>query len=267
MLYIVASFRHHNSARERASALADVLTSPALGALKRTWYVVKDRDKGYTAATSEAVVVHLTNPEAHAVGLDSGRGGDLVATAMFDVALPYTPDAGIVPQLTSYAVVPYEAGAAGSLVDAFVSIAEILRPIWGMIAVEPDFGVAHKAALESGPPKDRRTRFPHITDERIRYRLAPWFYRAQIDEGIGGPEWGTFLGPKHLEKLPLDKLRASGAFARVRDLSYGGALLQLSDDPADAAGERIIELVSKGRSALGPVLLDVDVIPLSGGVY
>jgi hypothetical protein len=34
---------------------------------------------------------------------------------------------------------------------------------------------------------------------------------------------GTFLGPKHLEKLSIDVLRASGAFFDARSLQSGGA--------------------------------------------
>lgn len=259
---IVAAFRHNDSPRAQPGALADLLTRPALAALTRTWYSVSDKDKAHTESTPKSVAERFANPEAHAVGLDSGRSGELVAKAMFDIGLPYTPDADVVAPLRSHVIVPYDAATAGAVIATMVSIGELLRPVWGMISVEPTFDIAEKAAVAKGPAKDQRSAFPHLTDDRIRYRRAPWFHDKKIDRGIGGPEWGTFLGPKHVEKLALDKLRESGAFTQVRELSHGGVYVQLSEEPLDATSDKIVALVSNGRAALEPILLDVTAVKL-----
>ena len=173
-----------------------------------------------------------------------------------------TPDASVVAPLLSYVIVPYEPDHGAAQVAGLVALAEVVRPVWGMMSVEPSYDIAQLAALAKGPPRDQRGTFPLLTEDRIRYRRAPWHHDKQIDRGIGGPEWGTFLGPRHLEKLSLEDVRSSGAFAQVHLLAYGGAFLQLTGDPSDSQSERIVDLVARGRVALSAITLDVSAVRL-----
>lgn len=262
---IVAAYRHKFSGQGDEGAtrrLSKLLTQPALAALKRVWYRVKDKEKAHESATQAQVFEYLRLPDAHAVGLDSGRGGDLVAAASFEIATPHTPDPDVVAPLLSWLVVPYDPEQRDALLNAFVGIAEVLRSVWGMTSVEANFDVAQLAALAKGPPRDQRAAYPLLTDDRIRYRRSPWYFDKKIDRAIGGPEWGTFLGPGHLETISAEKLRRSGAFFEVRELATGGAFLRLSEDPIDAQDDGILGLVTKGRAALEPIVLDVSAVKL-----
>lgn len=262
MLSMIAAFRHRISPRENADSIAELLTRPALGALTRMWFQVKDKERQHAEVARATLAAYLATPEAHVVGMDSGRTGELRAKAMIDVSLPYEPAPENVASLRTYVVLPYEVEAAQAVTETVLALAEVLQPVWGMLSVEPSFGIAENAALAKGPPKDERPGYPWMTDARIRYRRAPWYFDNEIDQVIGGPEWGTLLGPKHLEKLTLEALRSSGAFFEVRSLSYGGAFLRLSEDPLDTQAERILGLVEKAREALAPVTVDVSAVKL-----
>ncbi len=264
--YLVAAYRHKLSPRESETAidrLAQSFVHPSLAALKRTWLRVKDKEKGHKPVTRETLLAYLRHGEADAVGVDSGRDGELVAGAVVQLGLSYVPDADIPAPLLSYVVVPHrDDGESAELVDPLVAIGEALCPVWGMMSVEPSYASAHNAALAKGPPKDERATNPLMTDDRIRYRRTPWYYDKKVDQVIGGPEWGTFLGPKHLEKLSLDRLRDSGAFFEVRPLSSGGAFVRVSESPADAQSNRILKLVAKARAALYPIVIDVSAVKI-----
>ena len=97
-----------------------------------------------------------------------------------------------------------------------------------------------------------------LSPMRRGYRRAPWALPRQIEDGIGGPEWGTFLGPKHVERVSLERLSASAAFTQVRPLKHGGVYLQLSQDAADAQSPAIDDLVAAGRAALDGIAFDVS---------
>lgn len=260
--FFVATYLHPTSPRdapETCARLARLLRRPVLGTLSRMYLQVGDQDLGHKPATKSALTEDLREPGPHAIGLDSGAGG-LEAIASIQLAFPYSLEADTAIPLVSFFVVPYVDAARGSLIDTALEIAVALRPIWGMISVEPTLSIAHQAALHMAPRKDERASCPQLTDDRIRYRRAPAFHQQKIDRAIGGPEWGTLLGPKHLERLSLDAVRASGAFAIVRALASGGAFLALTTNPADARGDTIAELVAAGRRALEAILLDISTI-------
>jgi len=75
-------------------------------------------------------------------------------------------------------------------------------------------------------------------------------------------EWGTFLGPRHLARLDLGTVKASGAFARVVELDEGLAYLQVSEDPAEDLTEGFEGKLVAARAVLAPVLMDMS----GGGV-
>jgi hypothetical protein len=261
--FFVCSLVHATSVRDDATAsakVADVLTRSCFAGLKRAAVRTGDRDAKHREASSEVVRSVLAEPKAHALVMDSGRAGDLTALAVVEVALPYKPDEGFPAPLKTYVIVPFDAGIEAEAVDASCELAEAVRAVYGVVSVEPTFGVAQTLALAGRVPEDQRAAYSLITDERLRYRRASWQHDKSIDVGIGGPEWGTFLGPRHIEKLSVPDLRASGAFAAVRELSHGGIFLQLSRHPGDAQAAKINELVAAGRGALEPILLNVDAV-------
>lgn len=260
--FFVATYLHGTSPRDNAQAaqqIARLLRSPVLAKLSRMYLQVGDRDLGHKPVTESVLVEDLTGPGPHAIALDNGRG-TLEAIAAIQLAPPYASGTDSSSPLVSFLVVPYVEAAKTELIDTAVALTEALRPVWGMMSVEPTLAIAHQAALHMGPQKDERARHSQLTDDRMRYRRAPFVYDSKIAHAIGGPEWGTLLGPKHLEKLSLAAVRASGAFAEIRELASGGAFLAVSRDPGDALSDAIIELVAAGRRALEPILLDVSAI-------
>ncbi len=258
--FFVATYLHPTSPRdnaETAERVARLLRRPVLGKLTRMYLQVGDRDLGHKPMTESELIEDLTSPGPHAIAMDNGRG-TLEAIAAIQLALPFSSGPAPSTPLVSFIVVPYVEAVKTSLIDTAVELAEALRPSWGMMSVEPTLAIAHKAALHMGPQKDERARYPQMTDDRVRYRRAPFVHDSKIDRAIGGPEWGTLLGPKHLEKLSLDVVRSSGAFADLRELSFGGAFLAVSANPGDALADQIVELIAAGRRALEPIVLDVS---------
>ena len=102
-----------------------------------------------------------------------------------------------------------------------------------------------------------------MTAERLRYRRMPHHREEFITDSIGGPEWGTILGPGHVARLSLDELRRSGAFYEVRELGHGGAFVRLSEDPMDTRSLAIVDMVTRGREALASICMNVDDIPIN----
>lgn len=260
--FFVATYLHPTSPRDNAQTakqIARLLRRPVLGKLSRMYLQVGDRDLGHKPVTESELIEDLTGPGPHAIALDNGRG-TLEAIAAIQLALPFSSGLDTSSPLVSFVVVPYVEAERTSLIDTAVELAEALRPVWGMMSVEPTVAIAHKAALHMGPQKDERARYPQMTDDRVRYRRVPFVYDTKIDHAIGGPEWGTLLGSKHLARVSLEALRSSGAFAEVRELASGGAFLALSANPGDALSDKIVELVAAGRRALDPIVLDVSAV-------
>jgi hypothetical protein len=258
---LVCALHHARSVRDDQTAIeraAEILTRPCFAALRRAAIRVGDREMQDQASGPTVLAEMLSDPKAHAVVLDSGRSGELIAKAVMEVGLSYKPDADIPAPMTSYVVVPYDAASSDAALDAFCELAGLVSAAHGMVSAEPSYATAHAAALAGKPAEEDRERYRAMTENRIRYRKAPVFHRKKIDVGIGGPEWGTCLGPKHVAQLSLETLRASGAFFEVRELSYGGAFLRLTKDPMDAQSDRIVELVERARAALAPIALDVS---------
>jgi hypothetical protein len=68
----------------------------------------------------------------------------------------------------------------------------------------------------------------------------------------------VFLGPRHLKRLPLTKLRKAKVFARVEDLGHDRALVALSDDPPDCLTQDFGALLGEARKVLAPILMVRD---------
>lgn len=248
------SLRDHEDAARRVANLVNV---PVMKALRRVAVTIKSREAEHGPNSPELVLKHLQNPKGRGAWFDSGRSGKLESQGWIETALGYKPDADIVATLQAYFVVPYVAEEREAVLDAFCSLAEALEAAYGAAGVEPSFQTAHNAAIATGPTAADIPTYKVMTPDRIRYRRTPAFLANQIHCGIGGPEWGTFLGPGHLARLPADTL-ASNAFYSVRPLAHGGAFIRLSEDPMDAQTDAILGMVARARAALEPIVVDVS---------
>lgn len=103
---------------------------------------------------------------------------------------------------------------------------------------------------------------PGLGPQRFRERRGRGHYDDRLVAELAGVEWGTFLGPGHLARLDLDQVRASGAFACIREVTPQLAYLQVSDDPADDLTEGLETKLQAARRALAPLLMDVTGISL-----
>lgn len=254
VLYHARSLRDDE---DRARRAADLLNVPAMRAFRRIAVTIKSRETEHQPNSPEQLAKHLRHPEARGVWLDSGRSGDLDALGIITMALDFKPDVDIPAQMYSYLVLPYVAHDREAVLDVFCSFAELLEGAYGAASVEPSFQTAHNAALAARPSADDTPTYTVMTPDRVRYRKAPAYLFNEIHHGIGGPEWGTFLGPGHLARLPPATL-ASNAFHSVRPLAHGGAFVRLSEDPLDAQSDAILALVANARAALEPIVLDVS---------
>lgn len=246
--------RDHDDLARRVASLLNV---PVMRALRRVAVTINGRETDHGPNSPELVSKHLQNPAGRGAWFDSGRSSKLESQGWIETALGYEPDADIVATLRAYVVVPYVADEREEVLDVFCDLAEILEAAYGTTSVEPSFDTAHNAALVSRPSAADLPTYTVMTDDRIRYRRTPGFLTNQIHHSIGGPEWGTFLGPGHLARLPPDTL-ASGAFHQVRPLAHGGAFIRLSEDPMDAQTDAILGMVARARAALEPIVIDVS---------
>jgi hypothetical protein len=261
--FLACSLLHSKQLRGDASAadeLARLLSAPCFHALTRVATRKGDRHSKHQPASREAALAALSNDDAHGCVLDSGRSGDLTALANVDLALPYKPDADVAAPMQMFVIVPHEREHAAAAVDAFCEMARVVGAVYGVVSVEPLFEIAHNFVLAGRFNDEQLAAYPLLTEARRRYRRASWFYNTKIDAGIGGPEWGTFLGSKHVAQLDVGKLRASSAFREVRELSHGGWFLQLTENPADALASDVNDRVEAARTTLSSIILPTDEI-------
>ncbi len=241
-----------------ARAVAEVLVRPCFAALNRLSARHKDRWSKHTKPSVEIIVAYLTDPANDAISMDNKRGAELVAGAEIDngISRPNAP----VPQtrLAAYVAVPFVAAELDAYVASACDLAAALRATAGFVALEPSFGLAHRVAVGGSWPKER----PGLSQQRFRERCGRGHYDDRLATKLAGVEWGTFLGPGHLAGLDLSQVRASGAFARVIEVTPQLAYLQVSDDPADDLPEGFEAKRQTARRALAPVLMNVSGISL-----
>jgi hypothetical protein len=82
-----------------------------------------------------------------------------------------------------------------------------------------------------------------------------------IGTHLAGVEWGTFLGPGHLERIDVAALRSSGAFERVVQVTRSLVFLQLTANPEDDLSPDIEPKLSRARELLRSLLLDTGDLP------
>jgi hypothetical protein len=246
-----------------ANELASLLAAPCFHALTRVATRKGERHSKHQAKSRDALLAALSSNDAEACVLDSGRSGDMVALGNVDLALPYTPDADVAAPMQLFAIVPYDEGQAGAAVDVFCELASTVSAVYGVVSVEPSLDIAHNFVLAGRFNDEQLAAYPLLTESRRRYRRASWFHNTKINVGIGGPEWGTFLGPKHVEQLALDDVKATGAFHEVRPLGYGGWFLQLTPNASDSQASNINDRIDAGCDALATIVLDTNDVRIS----
>ncbi|MGN6108801.1 MAG: hypothetical protein ACTHU0_27090, partial [Kofleriaceae bacterium] len=210
-----------------AQAIADILAHPCFSNLDRVSARHNDRWTKYAKRTSQLLAQHLTDSSCDAVSLDTRRGRGLVASAEIESSL--RTRAPSTTSLLGYVVLPVEGTDPTSTTKSICELAAALRAAAGFIAAEPDYGRAHRLAVGASRPKGR----DGLAALRQRGRRARDWKSEQLATKIAAVEWGTFLGPGHLEQLDLEALRNSGAFDDVVVVSPQLVYLQVTMNPLD----------------------------------
>lgn len=241
-----------------ARAVAAILTRPCFAALSRLSARRKDRWSKHAKPSADSIAAYLADASNDAISMDTKRGQELVASA--EVENGVGRDAAPVPstRLQTYIAIPYVAGDLEAVVASVRDLAAVLQAAAGFIALEPNYGLAHRAAVAASRPKERAG----LSEQRFRERRARLRYADRIGTELAGVEWGTVVGPRHLERVNLDELRRSGAFSQVVEVSPKLAYLQVSDDPRDDLTDAFEAKLVLARRALVPLLMDVSAISL-----
>jgi hypothetical protein len=240
-----------------AAAVAEILTRPCFAVLRRVArFAWGGRVTQHATMSTDRVRTLLRDPHCHIVTMDSGRHGLRVASADITTGLTLDEDywQAYPGPLQPNMIVPHDPDLTQARMDAFCELAVVLRAIEGLVSVEMEYGPAHKLALGGFAPNLERLEQPGMTIRRLRERAT--YDMKRIDREIPAPEWGLFLGRKHLDALPADAIAATGAFHQVRRLGEDLVFLQLTPDPADALREDFDQLLDRARQVLAPILAD-----------
>jgi hypothetical protein len=238
------------------STMAEIMTRPCFAPLERVSLETRGgRNMHHTRPSAEVIQKHLCDPRCDVVDMDSGRQGDLIAAARLPTGLLLEPDywvafpAPLEPQI----IVPHDPGLARERIDAFCDLAAIVHAIAGCVSMENGFGHAHRVGIgRSTQPAKLMNTQPSLTLRRLAERKR--YSKRKLDREVPAPEWGLFLGRRHLEVVPADEIEASGVFHQVRRLSDELVFLQLTEDPADALRPDYDALLDPVRRVLAPIL-------------
>jgi hypothetical protein len=130
--------------------------------------------------------------------------------------------------------------------------------VYGAISFEATHGDAQAFALAMRPYGEL------VSVSRRKERRAQELFPDQLAARIPGPEWALFLSEGHQAELQVDKIRATGAFAKVEELDGRLLYLQLTDDPADARDLEAFEAtVDAARQVLRPIAMDLSGVTFS----
>ena len=242
-----------------ARAVGDVLVRPCFAALSRLSGRRKDRWSRHGKPSADAIAGYLTDPALDAITLETKRGPEITATAEVENGVrergPSVPAETRHPAMIT---IPYVAAELEAVISAACDLARTVHAATGYIALEPKFGWAHEVALGGSRPRERMG----LSEQRFRERRGRSWYDDQLATELAGVEWGLFLGPGHLAGVDLAALRASGAFARVLEVTPMLAYLQISEDPAEDLTDGFEAKLAAARRALAPVLMDVSEVSL-----
>ncbi len=244
---------------DAAQGLAEALARPCVASLSRAYKQRKSRDSGHVPPAPDIIRTYLLDRENHYLAMDSGREGEPTASARFangEHTRGWKSDHPV--RFKGHVIVPYDRTLLDDQLVALRDVAAALQLVFGSISYEENFGDAHHFVLVSLPYG------PLVSLQHRKERRAHWMYEHDIFTKVPGPEWGLFLGAGHLDTLPADALRGSGAFARVLELRDRLVYLQLTDDPADARDlEAFDRKLDAARAALAPIAMDLTGVTFS----
>jgi len=203
------------------------------------------------------IAAYLSDRQNDAVSFDTKRGVDPVATGEIENGLRGQDPVWTSTAMHAHLVVPIDYQGIAKLIADVVELAAILDAGAGFVSAEPDFSLAHRHAT-GGRPKERAG----LSEHRQVGRRAREWKRELLSTQLATVEWGTFLGAGHLERIDLAKVRASGAFARVVEVSPQLAFLQVTEDPMDDLSGALEAKLPAAREAIAPLLMDIGDVTL-----
>ncbi len=241
---------------ERRRRVAEILTRPCFRELERVSAYRRDRWLGHTRTTAEVIAEILRDPRNSSASFDTSRGRELVASGDIRNGT-YESNQGAT-RFKSYLAFPLVPAELEATTAAVCELAHVLDTGAGFVAAEPDHTLAQHAALGNERPRPR----PGLSAQQARERRGRDWHQWQRHDELAGPEWGTFLGAEHLAQLDLERVRRSGAFARVIEIARSRlAFLQLTADPADDLRDDFEPKLARAREALAPILMDLGDVP------
>jgi hypothetical protein len=243
---------------DRVPRVAEILMRPYFDGLKRLSARHIDRWSRHAKPSAELVASYLLDPTNEALSFDSGRG-ELVTTGQIDngVSPPREPQHRA---FTMYAAVPVVESVDG-FVLSICDLANAIDANTGFVAVEQSHSRAQEVVLGHRLPRERAG----LSDQRRRERRGRDWHSELTGSKLSGIEWGTLLGPGHLDggRVTLEAIRESGAFARVIEIVPGRRVfLQLTADPLDDLADDIEAKLAAARAVLAPMLMNLSGVTL-----
>ncbi|MBX3155901.1 MAG: hypothetical protein KF773_07875 [Deltaproteobacteria bacterium] len=241
---------------ERCTRVANILVRPCFRELERMSIHRGDRWLEHGPVTVERMVRILRDRSNKDVTFDTKRNREIVATGEIRNGTYETNEGAT--RFNSHLVFPLVPADVGEVTAAICELADVLDAGAGFVAVEPTYPVAQELALGGFDSKPR----PGLSRQRMLERRGRDRHQGRRQELLSGPEWGTFLGAQHLEKLDLELVRASGAFERVVRISPRLAFLQVTADPEADGRDGFEQLLVDARAALAPIMMDLSDVNL-----
>lgn len=246
-----------SQAQETAKRVAEILTRPELGVLRRVSARKLDRWTKHSPATAATIEQYLSDPSNDSATLDNGRSGDLTATAEVESGAHVRTSGPAATRFMTYLAMPYQADQLAEVLAATLDLAAALRIASGFVTVEPTYSLAQRAAIGHSIPRPRTG----LSEQRIRERRVRDYKNELNDTKLAGVEWGTFLSAHHLEQLAVTTLRRSGAFDRIVEVTPSLVFLQLTSHPEDDLSPDVEPRLQRAREALSALLLDTGDLP------
>jgi hypothetical protein len=247
---------------DRAARVAEIVSRACLaGHLRRVCAYRGERWGEHARVNPDAIQRVLMDERNEAASFDSGRRGELTASAEIQSGPMIRPKGPPATRYAAYVVVPYVAEQLGEVISSVGDLAVALDAAAGFVALEPGHGLAHRVATGGSWPKPR----VGLSDQRRRERRARHRKAELLGDHVANVEWMTLLGPGHLARISVEALRASGVFFGVVELvPHRLALLRVTADPTDdlSSTSRLEQELDAARAALAPIRMDVSDVTL-----
>ena len=246
---------------ERGDRIGAVLAQHGFATLQRVSSRAGDRWDHYADTSSETVAAYLRDPTNESVCFDSGGRGAVIASGQIqNGTYPVRTSGTASTMFFAYLAFPIPTGVT-ECIDAVCALASAVDAYAGYIAVEPSYSRAQELALGFRLPREREG----LSPQRRRERRGRDWHSDQVDTALSGIEWGTFLGPGHLQggRIDLQALRASGAFERVVEVVPERLVyLQVTGSPTDDLEAAIETKLIAARQAVSSIMMKSDDVTL-----